>query len=206
LNLLLDTGASLALLLYSDSNSLVNMPERIIPGFLGSGLGGMLTGFVGKTHAVQLDTFLMPGVITHFLKLNTTIARNESLIKNGLIGNQILDKFNLIIDFQNESLYLKPAKTFKDVIEYDKSGMLVINGGTDLNKFFIAHVIEGTPAYDAGLRENDEIVKFNGWAVTFFSLSRMNSILQSKEGRKIKISIRRSGKKMKFSFILKSLI
>lgn len=66
LNLLLDTGASLSLMMYTDSSSAVVVPDKIIPGYLGSGLGGVLSGFVGKIHSISFDSFLMPGVITHF--------------------------------------------------------------------------------------------------------------------------------------------
>lgn len=206
MNLLLDTGASLSLLMYSDSATLVNMPDKIIPGYLGSGLGGMLTGYVGKIHSMKFDTFLLPGVITHFLKIQTPIARNESLVKNGLIGNQILDKFTIILDYQNEKLFVKPNKNYKEVLEYDKSGMLVISGGSDLQSFFIAYIVPNTPAAEAGLRENDQIVKINGWPVAFYSLSKINSLLQGQAGKKITLKIRRDGKKMKFSFVLRPLI
>jgi hypothetical protein len=206
LNLLLDTGASLSLLIYSDSSSVTSMPDKIIPGYLGSGLGGMLTGFVGKINRMGFDTFLLPGVITHFLKIQTPIARNEALYKNGLIGNQILDKFRIILDYQNQKLYLKPQKNYKQVLSYDKSGILIISGGSDLQKFYVAYVVPGTPAAEAGLMENDQIVKINGWPAGFFSLAKLSSMLQAKDGKKIKLTIKREGKRMKFSFLLKELI
>jgi hypothetical protein len=206
MNLLLDTGASLSLLMYSDSATLVSMPDKIIPGYLGSGLGGMLTGYVGKINSMKFDSFLLPGVITHFLKIQTPIGRTESLIKNGLIGNQILDKFTIILDYQNEKLFVRPNKNYKEVLEYDKSGMLVISGGSDLQSFYIAYIVPNTPASESGLQENDQIIKINGWPVAFYSLSKINSLLQGKAGKKITLKVRRDGKKMKFSFVLRSLI
>ncbi len=206
MNLLLDTGAGLSLLMYSDSASLVNMPDKIIPGYLGSGLGGMLTGFVGKIQYMSLDTFLVPGVITHFLKIHTQIGRNESQHKNGLIGNQILDRFTIILDYQKEILYLKPINNYQEVLDYDKSGMLVISGGGNLQSYYVAYIVPNTPASEAGIHENDQILKINGWPVTFYSLAKINSILQGKAGKKINLKVKRDGKKMKFSFVLRPLI
>lgn len=206
LNLLLDTGASLSLLMYSDSNSVVHFPEKIIPGYLGSGLGGMLTGFVGKIYSMTFDTFLLPGVITHFLKIQTSIGRTESQYKDGLIGNQIMDKFTLILDYKREKLFIKPRKNYKQVLDYDKSGMLVISGGAGLQRYYVAYIVANTPASEAGILENDQILKVNGWSVEFFSLVKINSMLQGKSGKKIRLTVLRDGKKMKFSFILKPLI
>lgn len=206
MNLLLDTGASLSLLMYSDSSSTVYMPDKIIPGYLGSGLGGMLTGYVGKTHRIQFDTFQLPGVITHFLKLATPIGRNESQQKNGLVGNQVLDKFTMILDYQKEKLFLRPEKNYREVLEYDKSGMLVICGGANLQKYYVAYVIQGTPASEAGIQENDQILKINGWPIMFYSLSKINSLLQGKPGKKISVTVKRNNEKLKFKFVLRPLL
>lgn len=206
MNLLLDTGASLSLLMYSDSSSAIRFPDKLIPGYLGSGIGGLLTGYVGKINALQLDTFLLPGVITHFLKVQTVYAHNERQRKNGLIGNQILDKFNIIFDYQKEKLYLRPVKNYKEVLAYDKSGMLVISGGKDLRRYFVAYVVPGTPAAEAGVQENDEIVKFNGWPASFYSMAKINLKLQGKTDKKINITVKRDGKKIKFNFRLRPLI
>ncbi|MBK8451403.1 MAG: aspartyl protease family protein [Saprospiraceae bacterium] len=206
LNLLLDTGASLSLMMYTDSSSAVVVPDKIIPGYLGSGLGGVLSGFVGKIHSISFDSFLMPGVITHFLKLETKIAKNESLNKDGLIGNLLLDKFNIILDYKKELLYIKALKNYQKILNYDKSGMLLISGGKELESYYVAHIIPGTPAALAGIKEQDQILKVNRLPVSFLSLSSINSILQKEEGKKIRLTIRRNQKKLKFTFYLKSLI
>ena len=145
-------------------------------------------------------------MITHFLKIQTSIGRTESQSKAGLIGNHILDKFQLIFDYQNEKLYLKTTRNYKRKIDYDKSGMIVISGGLDLNSFYIAHILQGTPAANAGLMENDQIIKINSWPTSFYSLSKINRMLQQKAGKKIKLSVRRNGQKLKFEFYLKPLI
>lgn len=205
-NLLLDTGASLSLMMYSDTTGNLQLPDKMIPGYLGSGLGGVLNGYVGKINLLQFDTFKIQEVITHFLKIQTSIGRTESQSKAGLIGNHILDKFQLIFDYQNEKLYLKTTRNYKRKIDYDKSGMIVISGGLDLNSFYIAHILQGTPAANAGLMENDQIIKINSWPTSFYSLSKINRMLQQKAGKKIKLSVRRNGQKLKFEFYLKPLI
>lgn len=206
LKLLLDTGASLSLLMYSDSSSAVMMPDKMIPGYLGSGLGGILNGFVGKMEALWIDTFVIADVITHYLQLESNIGLVEAKYKQGIIGNQILDKFKVILDYQNEKIHLKPGKKFDKILSYDKSGMLVVSGGKDLQKYYVAFVIPGTPAALAGIQENDRITKLNGYPSSFISLRKINNMLQGESGKRIKVTVRRDGKKYKFEFRLKDLI
>lgn len=205
-NLLLDTGASLSLMLYTDTTGKLQLPDRMIPGYLGSGLGGVLNGYVGKINRLQFDTFDMQQVITHFLRIQTSIGRAESQSKSGLIGNHILDKFQIIFDYSKEKVYLKPNKTYSKKVDYDKSGMIVITGGIELKSFYIAHVLPGTPAANAGLKENDQILKINSWPISFYSLSKINNLLQQKSGKKIKLLVRRNTQKLKFEFFLEPLI
>ncbi len=206
IKLLLDTGASLSLLMYSDSSTNLQIPDKVIPGYLGSGLGGMLNGFVGKMESIWIDTFEIHSVITHFLQLETSIAHTEAKHKQGIIGNQILDKFKIFLDYTNAKLYLKPGKKFDKRLSYDKSGMLIVSGGPDLQKYYIAYVIPGTPADAAGIRENDRITKINGYPASFISLRKINNMLHGETGKRIKLTIRRDGKKYKFVFNLKDLI
>ncbi|MEO5582190.1 MAG: hypothetical protein ABIR66_05835, partial [Saprospiraceae bacterium] len=51
--LLIDTGAGLPLLLYSDANPNFAPPLKSIPGKLGKGLGGFLEGHIGKITELQ---------------------------------------------------------------------------------------------------------------------------------------------------------
>ncbi|HEX5624711.1 MAG TPA: PDZ domain-containing protein [Saprospiraceae bacterium] len=206
MNLLLDTGAGLSALLYLDSLQMRSLPKGLLPGFLGNGLGGILTGYVGKLQSIRLDTFLILNPITHFLRIETVIGKNESQVKNGLIGNHILERFNLIFDYRQEKLYIKARKDYRKPESFDKSGMLIIAGGPDLHDYFIAQVIPGTPADLAGLQEQDEIISINGVPADFYSLSAVQAKLHRKEGKKIRMKIRRNGEKRAYVFYLKTLI
>ncbi|MBK9108951.1 MAG: PDZ domain-containing protein [Saprospiraceae bacterium] len=206
LNLLLDTGASLSLLMYTDSTSNIDLPDKMIPGYLGSGLGGMLKGFVGKVGLIYLDTFTLSNVISHFLMVDTEYSRIEKQNKQGLIGNLMLEKFELYIDYHRKKLFLKPTKKLYKEIKFDKSGMLIISGGNHLQNYYVSQVIPNSPAYEAGILPKDELVSINGWPCSWLSLSKILSSFQKEEGKKINLKLRRNGKKIKISFNLKSLI
>jgi len=207
LSMLIDSGASLALLIHTNSNRQINLPKTTIEGQLGMGLGGFLTGFLGRTHLLELNNKLaFQNVITSFQKiteLNDTTHMNG---RNGVIGNLLLSRFTVMIDYPREKVYLKPRKKYNRGFKYDKSGLGIIASGSDFNEFIVTNVVKGSPADLAGVQKGDQILRLNLLSSSFYSLSHLTSILQGRDGKKIRMKIRRNGVKKKVIFRLKSLI
>jgi len=76
LNLLVDTGASIPLLLHNRVGAEIELPEKVIPGNLAMGLGGSLKGYVGKVKKLEIGNFRFENLISYFqtLKLDSTTA------------------------------------------------------------------------------------------------------------------------------------
>jgi hypothetical protein len=206
LKLLLDTGASLSLLLETSSHPNLFLPEHSIPSDLGVGLGGQVKGYLGRTSKFELADFQFQEVITHFQDLSmiadTTIESN----RNGLIGNNILSRFTLIIDYYRSTLYLSPNRKYSKKFRFDKSGLQIIAGGNNLNTFIIYSILAGSPADQAGLLPGDEVVSINGQSTDLMTLYGLTRRLQKREGKKIKLKIIRRGSKRKFTFFLRTII
>jgi C-terminal processing protease CtpA/Prc len=104
-----------------------------------------------------------------------------------------------------EKLYLKEITKLDEEFEYDKSGMLIYALGKNLNQYYIKTIFPNTPAAEAGLKPGDKIVKIGFWPLRFYSLSGILSKLKGEEGKKIKITVLRNGKKVKTEFRLRNL-
>ncbi|MBP8726354.1 MAG: PDZ domain-containing protein, partial [Saprospiraceae bacterium] len=178
----------------------------LVPAYLGSGLGGLLTGYVGRTGALQMGKYVLREVVSHYMLVETPLAKAEKQVKNGLIGNLVLERFHVYLDYLSSKLYLKPSKKFDAEMPYDKSGMLIICGGDDLQRYMVGFVVPGSPAFEAGIREDDEILRVNGMPVSMLSLGKVNGLLQKRDGKRIRLLMRRDGSKYKCSFMLRSMI
>lgn len=72
--------------------------------------------------------------------------------------------------------------------------------------FKIFNVRNGSAAQEAGLKENDKILRINHQNASSLSLEKINEILKMEDGKTIDIEIERKEVKMKFKFKLKTLI
>ena len=204
--LLLDTGAMLALLLNTDSHPGLKPPENAVSGNIGAGLGGFLTGHVGRVSALNFGDYQCNEVVTNFQDLeegmDTTLLRG----RNGIIGNMVLSRFEVIIDYPASKLYLLPNKSYHKEFKFDKSGMTIIAADFQLNKFIVHSVMPGSPAALAGIIPGDEIRKVNFVPAGMLSLERINQIFRKDEGKKIVLVIKRHKKRTKCFFRLKKLV
>ncbi len=73
-------------------------------------------------------------------------------------------------------------------------------------KFEIFEVRPDSPAALAGLQKGDVLIKVNNKPAKDYSLSVLNDLFYSKEGKRIKMEIERNGVRIKYIFYLKKVI
>jgi C-terminal processing protease CtpA/Prc len=112
----------------------------------------------------------------------------------------------MIIDFSHEKLYVQPNKFFNESFSYDRSGIALIANGADLKQFLVQNVLENSPASEAGVKEGDEIISVNRLPARFFTLGAMNSKLQAKVGKTVRLTLKRNKERIKVSLKLRELI
>lgn len=204
--LLVDTGAGLPLLLHNNSHPNLKLPSEHILGQLGVGLGGFVVGYVGRIKELHINDLVFNQVLTSFQDLEDNIVSDEARFRNGLLGNQLLSRFIVYLNYIDEEIYLRPLRKWKRKFNIDKSGLIIYATGIDLDDYVIQGVIPGSPADEAGLEPGDRIRRFQGWPARYYSLDQFYRILQKKEGKKIKIVIERDEVRMKKIFYLENLI
>ncbi len=206
LSLLMDTGASITTLLHTHTHAKLKPPDNTIEGNIAMGLGGYLKGFLGRIHRLELGTFSFSNIITSFQEITSQQDTSQLFGRNGIIGNVLLSRFDIILDYPRARMYLKPKKNYNKGFKFDRSGLGIIASGPNLNRYEISHVITNSPAAEAGLQEGDVITRLNFFNSSFYSLSDIIRILQKREGKKIKMVVRRNGEKLTFRFQLRNLI
>ncbi len=208
LKLLLDTGASLTFLLYNDTHPALKLPERVVRGNIGKGLGGEIEGFIGRFHEISVpDTpFKLNNLIANYQEIYDYMDSIELNDRNGLIGNMVLSRFDIIIDYHKQILYIKPNKNYKKDFRFDRSGLSFLASGPELNTYTVNNVVPGSPAEEAGILKGDQLRKVNWIPVAFLSMGDLSRKLQGKVGKQVKMVLIRDKKKIKVTFKLRDII
>jgi hypothetical protein len=206
LNFLMDTGASISLLYYMQTIEKYRLPSKIITGSLGAGFGGFLEGYIGRVNSITLGKFKLDNPLTNFQIFDSLPESLKEYKRNGIVGNELLGRFNTYYDLNNNAVYMKPNKFFKKTFAFDKSGLHVIASGTNLNHYFVDNVIENSAAASVDIRSGDEIVKIGWWSAKWYSLDSIYAIFQKKAGKKVRITIKRGEIRLKKVITLKELI
>lgn len=187
-NFYIDTGAGLSFLLnkefVTDSNFLNKKRRPVMT--QAQGLGGKKQMLLTVIKEVKLGPYTFRKVPTYILDDEFNVTSYPYLV--GLIGNDILRRFNLIINYSSREIHLLPNSHFYDPFDYAYSGMSLyaING-----KIIIDEIITKSPAEKAGLKKDDIVLGIN----TNFNnnLTQYNNLIQA-TSEKMEIFIMRNGK------------
>lgn len=155
---LFDIGAGLSLVLSRDfeqDSAVIRKKRKRLP-IQAHGIGGNLIMEMTMVREFRLGPYRFRNVPTMVFEDEYNVTSYPYL--GGLIGNQILKRFNTIFNYEKREIYLKPNSLFRDPFERAYSGMELyyING-----TIVIGSIVEGSPAALAGLKEGDIVIAIN---------------------------------------------
>lgn len=202
--LLMDSGASHGLMLDPLSDDRIQVPENAVSSVIGRGLGGEITGKVGRIKELQLGSYSLRNIIANFPDPNSYFdsLKSGSAERNGAIGGESLSRFTVIFNFPKEEIYLKKNGQFKKGFHYNLSGITVKAKGAKLNVYEITEVRRQSAADRAGVKEGDIIVSINGLTSGQMNLNYINGLFNYKPNKKINLIVDRQGKRIKTEFRL----
>ncbi len=182
-----DTGAGLCMLLCEDivKDSALLKKKRKFYATQAEGLGGKKTMQLTVIKQVKLGPYKFRNVPIYVFDDEFSITSYPML--GGLIGNDLLRRFNTIINYPEREIYLKPNTHYTDSFDYSYCGMSVymING-----LITIADVIKDSPAEKAGLKDGDVIFGIDNNISG--NIQTYKNMLQN-AGSKLKVIVIRNG-------------
>lgn len=195
-----DIGAGVCLMLSKDftEDSAVLHKKRKLWAKEGEGVGGSIDMHLTIVKEFKLGPYRFRNVPTYIFEDVYNVTSYPYL--GGLIGNDILRRFNTILNYEKKDIHLVPNSHFRDPFDYSYSGIELYYVGGQIE---IGDVAKGSPAELAGLKERDVVVAINN----NFSqnLNQYKIALQSANER-VKIIIRRDGELKQVEFKVKNIL
>ncbi len=184
----LDTGAGLALALYSPfvaQNGLLGPDAKTIRSLGGAGAGGETTGQIGRVSELKIGNYTIKSPITLFSQDKAGAFASQQLAGN--IGARVANKFRLFLDYDRKRIIFEPNSTFAAPYDYAQSGVSVIAEGSDYRVFRVRAVLENSPASEAGLQKDDVIMTVNNQSAAELTLSKLNEMFERPMPHKLTI-------------------
>jgi hypothetical protein len=191
---LYDIGAGVCMMLSRDfvADSAFLHKKRKLLTKEGEGVGGKIDMHVTVIKEVKLGPFRFRAVPTYVFDDEFNVTQYPTL--GGLIGNDILRRFNTIFNYDKRDFYLTPNSHFNDPFDYSYSGveLYYVDGN-----IIVGDVAKGSPAEGSGLKEGDVVIAINNNFAQ--NLNSYKIALQVANAR-IKFIVRRDGELVEISF------
>jgi len=185
-----DTGAGLCFLIsqqFNEDSGVLRRKRRPVPIEV-QGLGGRRQMHLTLIKELQIGPFKFRRVPTYLLEDDNNILAYPS--QGGLIGDDLLRRFNIILNYPQGEIHLSPNSHFKDLFDYSYTGMTMY--------FIDGHVIaddiiKGSPADKSGLQDGDIILSIDN---NFSNNIETYKNLLQKTGSRIKLLVIRKNTPM----------
>lgn len=183
-----DSGAGLCLLLskkYVSDSGLMEKKRIPIP-TQAEGMTGKVSMHITIIKKMKLGPYSFHRVPVYIYD-DVDNVLNYPLV-SGLIGSELLRRFNIVYNYQMREIHLTPNKNFKAIFDYSYTGMSIYQTN---GRIIIEEVIDGSPAAVCGFKTGDEIIgvdkNFSGNIIAYKDLINV-------ENTSAPILIRRAGK------------
>lgn len=199
-----DMGAGLCLMLsnrFADDSCLFCKPNQRKHKFIQSEAQGLI-GKIAMTQTVvqgvRLGQYYFHNVPTYLFDDVSNVTAYPSL--GGLIGNDLLRRFNVTLNYPENQIYLQPNMHFNDPFDYSYTGLVMyfINGHV-----VITDVTKDSPADKAGFKTGDVIMAV---ARNFSNdIQRYRELLKA-TGSKVQVIVLRDGQLKDMKLQIKSIL
>ncbi len=202
--LLIDTGFSGALSLFPSEMSEQYNTKPNIEHYSGYGLNGKILSTFKKLNSLEVGKRTkLKNVSSNFL--DSTALRNIQYdeYSDGSIGNDILKRFKVTLDYKNNRLILRPVRReIKKPFFYNLCGLRIflVESEEGIWHFFIDSVREDSDADLAGVQHGDLLLEINGKKLKHLSISKVYELLNNFSETQRSLLVDRDGQLMQIDF------
>ncbi len=197
---LYDMGAGVCMLLtkdfIADSAFLDKKKKRWVKE--GEGVGGKIDMELMVMKEVRIGPYRFRSVPVYIFDDVNNVTSYPYM--GGLIGNDILRRFNIILNYARSDIHLTPNSHYGEAFDYSYSGieLYFIEG-----LIIVGDVAKGSPAEAAGVKEGDEVLAVNK---NFSQNLNQYKIALQAPNEKVKLILRRDNAMKEIEFKVRSIL
>jgi hypothetical protein len=195
-----DVGAGVCLMLsreFVDDSAFLRKKRKLYPKE-GEGVGGSIIMNMTVVKEIKLGPYRFRNVPAYIFNDDYNVTSYPYLA--GLIGNDLLRRFNVIFNYQKRDIHITPNTHFREPFDYSYSGieLYFLEGRIE-----VGSIAKDSPGEEAGLQVGDIVVSVNNNFSQNFN--QYKTILQA-PGEKLKMIVRRNGELIQVNLRVRSIL
>jgi hypothetical protein len=168
----------------------------------GGGFGGMFTTRMVRMKKLAIGPYAWTDPLVSLAEATAGAFTSEDYAGN--IGNRILERFKVTIDYERRQLWLEPGARYARRDVMTRTGMQLTRVADTVR---VAAVLPGSAAEKAGLREGDVVTTLDGRAVAGLGPADVTVILdEGVEGSSHALDVVREGKAKRVKLKLREML
>jgi hypothetical protein len=199
-NFYFDTGAGMCVMFSEQfiKDSVFLNPRRKIVSTQVEGLIGKISMKLSTMKRMSIGPYRFKKIPIHIYNDSVNVFSYPSLV--GLLGCDLLRRFNIVLNYPERNIHLAPNTHLKDPFDYSYTGMnfYFIDG-----RIVIAEVQQGSPAEKAGLQPGDVIFGIENNFSN--SIQQYKAMLQN-PGEKLRVIVFRNNQPTMFELKVGSIL
>jgi len=190
-----DSGAGLACLLntpFVDDNNLLSESGPVLH-MRADGLTNTTDRITARARSFSIGGYTFNDVPLGMSKTAAGVSAMKGYA--GLVGNEILYKYNITFDYAHKAIYMQPNRSHDAAFQFPMAAFAFKTDGAGV---YVSNVAPDSPEEQLGLKQGDRLLSINGKAN--LDLDRARAFLARKGN--IKLKVRRDNTEKEFNINL----
>lgn len=120
---------------------------------IGGNLSSNAINYLSSLKKISFSGFTFNHIPVNFSTTTSGALATDSI--DGVIGFELIKRFNTVLDYENKIIKLIPNKYYKSPFDFNLTGL---NFRTKDNQIIVSSVFDFSPAKNAGIKQDDIII------------------------------------------------
>jgi len=166
------------------------------------GIGGAAINWFSRLDSVRIGGHSWSEPIAGFSLGSRGLIGSRDYAGN--IGNGVLERFVVTIDYEGRRMYLEPGKRFTERDRFSRSGAFLVK---QTDRVIAGQIIRGSAAHQAGLKLFDLVMTIDGRQASEFTPEELDRMFEhGEEGATHTLVIERDGEQRTLTLKLKDVL
>jgi hypothetical protein len=169
---------------------------------MGGGFGGTFTTRIVRMKKLEIGPYSWADPVVSLSQATAGAFTSEDYAGN--IGNRVLERFKVTLDYERRQMWLEPGRLYARRDPMSRSGIQLVRHADTVK---VANVLAGSAAGKAGLRADDVVAALDGRPILELGFEGAAALLdEGAEGSTHTLAIVRAGKAKKLRITLKEML